>query len=300
MEIFIVILQALLYGVVEGITEWLPISSTGHLIILDDIFNVKATYPEFWDFFLVVIQLGAILAVILRFFKELNPINPKLDKTQRNDIWKVWLKIIIGVIPVCFIALILQFTRLDAYLDNTIIISTALIVYGVIFIALETYLKKDQKKFFTCKDLGLVGKNEAYFKYESTKDMPYMIVFLIGLSQILSLIPGTSRSGVTIVTALLLGCSRTCGAEFSFYLSIPVMIGASLVKFISFMGEGVAWDLNMTLYLVFGLLAAFITSLVIINTLMKFIKKHTFIGFGYYRIVLGVVLIILVLAGVMN
>ena len=130
--------------------------------------------------------------------------------------------------------------------------------------------------------------------------MPYMIVFLIGLSQILSLIPGTSRSGVTIVTALLLGCSRTCGAEFSFYLSIPVMIGASLVKFISFMGEGVAWDLNMTLYLVFGLLAAFITSLVIINTLMKFIKKHTFIGFGYYRIVLGVVLIILVLAGVMN
>ncbi len=299
MEIFIVILQALLYGVVEGITEWLPISSTGHLIILDDIFNVKATYPEFWDFFLVVIQLGAILAVILRFFKELNPVNPKLEKAQRNDIWKVWLKIIIGVLPVCFIALVLQITELDSYLDNTIIISIALILYGLIFIALETFIKKDQKKFLTCRDIGLVGKNEAYFKYESTKDMPYQIALIIGLSQVLSLIPGTSRSGVTIVTALLLGCSRTCGAEFSFYLSIPVMIGASLIKFISFMSAGVAWDLNMTLYLVFGLISAFVTSLIIINTLMKFIKKHTFIGFGYYRILLGIVLIILVCAGVM-
>ena len=240
------------------------------------------------------------MAVILKFFKELNPINPKLSKENRNDIWKVWLKIIIGVVPVCFIALILQISGLDAYLDNTLIVSIALIIYGFIFIALETFIKKDQKKFLTCQDLGLIGKGEAYFKYQSTKDMPYMIVFLIGLSQILSLIPGTSRSGVTIVTALLLGCSRTCGAEFSFYLSIPVMIGASLVKFISFMGEVVAWDLNMTLYMVFGLLAAFITSLVIINTLMKFIKKHTFIGFGYYRILLGAILIILVAAGVMN
>ena len=300
MEIFIVILQALLYGVVEGITEWLPISSTGHLIILDDIFNIQSTYPEFWDFFLVVIQLGAILAVILRFFKELNPINPKLKREERNDIWKVWLKIIIGVIPVCFVALLLQVLDLDKYLDNTLIVAIALIVYGFIFIVLETYIKKDQRKFITCKDLGLIGKEEKYFKYESTKDLPYTIVLAIGLSQILSLIPGTSRSGVTIVTALLLGCSRTCGAEFSFYLSIPVMIGASLVKLISFVGEGVAWDLNMTLYLVFGLLAAFITSLIIINTLMKFIKKHTFIGFGYYRILLGLVLVLLFAFGVMN
>ena len=166
MEIFIVILQALLYGVVEGITEWLPISSTGHLIILDDIFNVQATYPEFWDFFLVVIQLGAIMAVILKFFKELNPINPKLSKENRNDIWKVWLKIIIGVVPVCFIALILQISGLDAYLDNTLIVSIALIIYGFIFIALETFIKKDQKKFLTCQDLGLIGKGEAYFKYQ--------------------------------------------------------------------------------------------------------------------------------------
>ena len=300
MEIFIVILQALLYGVVEGITEWLPISSTGHLIILDDIFNIQSTYPEFWDFFLVVIQLGAILAVILRFFKELNPINPKLKREERNDIWKVWLKIIIGVIPVCFVALLLQVLDLDKYLDNTLIVAIALVVYGIIFIVLETYIKKDQRKFITCKDLGLIGKEEKYFKYESTKDLPYTIVLVIGLSQILSLIPGTSRSGVTIVTALLLGCSRTCGAEFSFYLSIPVMIGASLVKLISFVGEGVAWDLNMTLYLVFGLLAAFITSLIIINTLMKFIKKHTFIGFGYYRILLGLVLLLLFAFGVMN
>ena len=300
MEIFIVILQALLYGVVEGITEWLPISSTGHLIILDDIFNIQSTYPEFWDFFLVVIQLGAILAVILRFFKELNPINPKLKREERNDIWKVWLKIIIGVIPVCFVALLLQVLDLDKYLDNTLIVAIALVVYGIIFIVLETYIKKDQRKFITCKDLGLIGKEEKYFKYESTKDLPYTIVLAIGLSQILSLIPGTSRSGVTIVTALLLGCSRTCGAEFSFYLSIPVMIGASLVKLISFVGEGVAWDLNMTLYLVFGLLAAFITSLIIINTLMKFIKKHTFIGFGYYRILLGLVLVLLFAFGVMN
>ena len=195
--------------------------------------------------------------------------------------------------------MVLQLTGLDSYLDNTIIISIALIVYGLIFIALETFIKKDQKKFFTCRDLGLVGKDQAYFKYESTVDMPYLIALLIGISQILSLIPGTSRSGVTIVTALILGCSRSCGAEFSFYLSIPVMIGASLLKFITFMGEGVAWDLNMTLYLVFGLLSAFITSLIIINTLMKFIRRHTFIGFGYYRVLLGIVLIILVCCGVM-
>lgn len=300
MEILIVILQALLYGVVEGITEWLPISSTGHLIILDDIFQIQATYPEFWDFFLVVIQLGAILAVIVKFFKELNPINPKLDKEGRNDIWKIWLKIIIGIIPVGVIALILQVTEVDQYLDSTLIVSIALIVYGLFFIILETFLKKDQTAFLRCQETGLIGRNAKYFKYETTKDIPYQIVLIIGISQILSLIPGTSRSGVTIVTALLVGCSRTCGAEFSFYLSIPVMIGASLVKLISFLGEGVAWNLDMTLYMVFGLASAFITSLVIINTLMKFIKKHTFIGFGYYRIILGIVLIILLCCGVLN
>ena len=300
MEIFVVILQALLYGVVEGITEWLPISSTGHLIILDDIFQVQAKYPEFWDFFLVAIQLGAILAVVLRFFKELNPINPKKKKKERGDIYRVWLKIIIGILPVGFIALAMELTGLSDLIDNTLVVAFALIVYGLIFIVLEARIKKDQVNFISCQELGLIGKKETYFKYESTKDLPYKIVLLIGISQILSLIPGTSRSGVTIVTALLLGCSRTCGAEFSFYLSIPVMAGASLVKLISFVNEGVAWNLDMTLYMIFGLGAAFITSLIIINTLMKFIKKHTFIGFGYYRIVLGVILIGLFAFGVLN
>ena len=300
MEIFVVILQALLYGVVEGITEWLPISSTGHLIILDDIFQVQAKYPEFWDFFLVAIQLGAILAVVLRFFKELNPINPKISKKERGDIYRVWLKIIIGILPVGFIALAMELTGLSDLIDNTLVVAFALIVYGLIFIVLEARIKKDQVNFISCQELGLIGKKEIYFKYESTKDLPYKIVLLIGISQILSLIPGTSRSGVTIVTALLLGCSRTCGAEFSFYLSIPVMAGASLVKLISFVNEGVAWNLDMTLYMIFGLGAAFITSLIIINTLMKFIKKHTFIGFGYYRIVLGVILIDLFAFGVLN
>ena len=300
MEIFVVILQALLYGVVEGITEWLPISSTGHLIILDDIFQVQAKYPEFWDFFLVAIQLGAILAVVLRFFKELNPINPKISKKERGDIYRVWLKIIIGILPVGFIALAMELTGLSDLIDNTLVVAFALIVYGLIFIVLEARIKKDQVNFISCQELGLIGKKETYFKYKSTKDLPYKIVLLIGISQILSLIPGTSRSGVTIVTALLLGCSRTCGAEFSFYLSIPVMAGASLVKLISFVNEGVAWNLDMTLYMIFGLGAAFITSLIIINTLMKFIKKHTFIGFGYYRIVLGVILIGLFAFGVLN
>ena len=300
MEIFVVILQALLYGVVEGITEWLPISSTGHLIILDDIFQVQAKYPEFWDFFLVAIQLGAILAVVLRFFKELNPINPKISKKERGDIYRVWLKIIIGILPVGFIALAMELTGLSDLIDNTLVVAFALIVYGLIFIVLEARIKKDQVNFISCQELGLIGKKETYFKYKSTKDLPYKIVLLIGISQILSLIPGTSRSGVTIVTALLLGCSRTCGAEFSFYLSIPVMAGASLVKLISFVNEGVAWNLDMTLYMIFGLGAAFITSLIIINTLMKFIKKHTFIGFGYYRIALGVILIGLFAFGVLN
>lgn len=284
-------LKAIVYGIVEGITEWLPVSSTGHLIILDSFFGTSKMYGAgFWEFFLVVIQLGAILAVIVGFFKDLNPLNPKLSSKERNNIFVVWLKIIIGVIPAGIVGVIFELLDITEALDNVLVVATTLLVYGILFIIIETIRKRHEYNVLLLKDLNFYSKNHRLYKYESTLDLDYRIVIGIGIAQILSLIPGTSRSGITILAALLLGCSRTCASQFSFYLSIPIMLGASIIKFVSFFRDGISMNVNEIIYLSIGIIFAFLTSILIIKSLMKFIRKHTFIGFGYYRIVLSIVL----------
>lgn len=298
---FLVALQAIIYGIVEGITEWLPVSSTGHLIILDSFFKTSETYgPEFWSFFLVIIQLGAILAVIIGFFKELNPINPNLSKKERTNIRKVWLKIIIGVIPAGIVGVLLEAIGFSDAMGHVLVVATTLAVYGVLFILIEQYRKKKDGDVILLKEMQFYSKNHPVYKYDDVKNLDYKIVIVIGLAQILSLIPGTSRSGVTILAALLLGCSRTCASKFSFYLSIPVMLGASLIKLVTFMRTGVSLTTDNIILLVVGLVFGFLTSVLIIKTLMKFIRKHTFIGFGYYRIALSILLFVLFGAGLIT
>lgn len=298
---FIAVIKAIVYGIVEGITEWLPVSSTGHLIILNSFFQTSEMYGDpFREFFLVFIQLGAILAVIVGFFKELNPINPKLNSRERKNILGVWGKIIVGVIPAGLIGVLFEALDIDAYLDNVIIVATTLFVYGVLFIIIETYRKRRTMEIQVLKEMNFYSKNHTEFVYGDVADLDYKIVLAIGCAQILSLIPGTSRSGVTILAALLLGCSRTCASKFSFYLSIPIMLGASLVKFLSFNQAGIEWSTNGIIYATVGLAFAFITSILIIKTLLRFIKKHTFIGFGYYRIALSIVLFTLIGVGLIS
>ncbi len=294
------ILKAILYGIVEGISEWLPISSTGHLIVLDGFLHMEETYPDFWPFFLVVIQLGAILAIVVNFFSELNPFSFKKTKLERNGVFKTWWKIILGVLPCVLVALPYEIFDLDKIFDTSLAVSLALILYGVVFIFIEKINIKNQAEFELSKKLGLRHENEKYCLYETVEDLDYKTVLLIGCAQILSLIPGTSRSGVTIMAALLLGASRSCGAKFSFYLSLPVMVGASALKLFTFMKTGITLDLVMWEYLIIGCAVAFLVSLLVINTLMKFIKKHTFIGFGYYRIALGALILILLFAEVIH
>ncbi len=298
---FIAVIKAIVYGIVEGITEWLPVSSTGHLIIINSFFQTSQMYGDpFWEFFLVFIQLGAILAVIVGFFKELNPINPKISSRDRKSILGVWGKIIVGIIPAGLIGVLFEALDIDAYLDNVIIVATTLFVYGVLFIIIESYRKRKGMEVQVLKEMKFYSKNHAESIYDDVKDLDYKIVLIIGCAQTLSLIPGTSRSGVTILSALLLGCSRTCASKFSFYLSIPIMLGASLVKFLSFSQVGIQWNTNEIIYATVGLVFAFITSILIIKTLLKFIKNHTFIGFGYYRIALSIVLFTLLGAGLIS
>lgn len=277
------IIKAILFGIVEGITEWLPVSSTGHMIILESIFDVKESYGEaFWNLFLVVIQLGAILAVIICFFNKLNPFfgkslvdnNKKKDKREKNLIWLLWCKVLIACLPAAIIGLLFD-DLLDKYLYNSITVIITLILYGILFIIIE---KRNEK---------------TVFKTTNTYDLSFKNALFIGCFQLLALIPGTSRSGVTILGAMLLLCDRKVASEFSFYLSIPVMFGASLLKSIKYFISGNTLILNQYIFLAIGLIVAFAISLLVIKFLLSYIKKHDFKVFGYYRIILGIVLIFL-------
>ncbi len=266
------VLKAILFGIVEGITEWLPISSTGHMILLEEFVKLDVS-KEFWSLFLVVIQLGAILAVVVFFFNKLNPINFKKTKEERYEIWSLWFKVIVAVLPAAVIGLLFD-DLLDKYLYNFLTVSIMLIVYGVLFVIVEN-----------------LNKNKS-FKYENSKQMTYKLALIIGVIQLLALIPGTSRSGVTILGAMLIGCSRTLSAEFSFFLSIPVMLGASALKVLKFILEGNTMVLNEIYILLIGMIVAFMVSIFVIKFLMDFIKKRDFKPFGYYRVILGIILII--------
>ena len=280
MGAFLEILKAILFGIVEGVTEWLPVSSTGHIILLDEFIKLNIS-TAFYDLFEIVIQLGAILAVIVLFFHKLNPFSSKKDQKQKNNTWQLWFKVIVAVIPSAVIGLLVD-EPLDMFLRstpvmgtnlNTIVVAAMLILYGVAFIMVE---KRNAKTKFRIRKVG---------------EIDYKTALIIGLFQCLSIIPGTSRSGSTILGAILLGVSRSTGAEFSFFLAIPTMLGASALKLLKFLMEGVGISGLELGVLAVGCAVSFVVSLAVIKGLMQYVRKHSFSVFGVYRIVLGAVVI---------
>lgn len=269
---FIELLKAILFGIVEGITEWLPVSSTGHIILLDEFIKLKVSSEEFKDMFDVVIQLGAILAVVVLFFNKLNPLAPKKTADEKKNTWLLWAKVVVAVLPSAVIGVLFE-DFLDTYLYSYIVVALALILYGVAFILVE---KKNKDKTL---------------KIESVHDIDFKTAIFIGCFQCLSLIPGTSRSGSTILGAILLGVGRSTGAEFSFFLAIPTMLGASALKTLKFILEGVSVTSTDIGVLVVGCVVSFIVSLLVIKGLMDYVRKHNFSVFGWYRIVLGILVV---------
>ena len=265
------LLKAILFGIVEGITEWLPVSSTGHLILLDQFIKLDVS-EAFMEMFEVVIQLGAILAVILLFFRKLNPFALSKDAQQKKDTWTLWFKVVVAVLPSAVIGLALD-DWMDAHLYNYVVVAITLILYGVAFLFVEKKPLGNQKQI------------------AEVWDIDYRTAIFIGCFQCLSLIPGTSRSGSTILGAILLGVSRSAGAEFSFFLAIPTMLGASALKLLKFLMEGVAMTSTEVGVLAVGCIVSFVVSLLVIKGLMEYVRKHSFSVFGYYRIVLGILVL---------
>ncbi len=264
-------LKALLFGIIEGITEWLPVSSTGHLILLQEFFSLKVR-PEFWELFEVFIQLGAILAVVLLYFPRLLPFSRKEGKWQSDKAtWIMWAKIAISCIPAAVLGLLAD-DWINAHFYNWQTVSVMLILFGIAFLVIEKWNKTRTPR---------IG---------SISEITYRTALYIGLFQLIAAVfPGTSRSGATIVGALLLGVSRTVAAEYTFFLAIPVMAGASLLKLFKF---GFDFTTNELLLLAIGFLSAFVVSVLVIRFLMQFIKKHDFTAFGWYRIALGLAVIL--------
>ena len=267
---FFELLKAILFGIVEGITEWLPVSSTGHLILLDEFVKLKVS-PEFMEMFEVVIQLGAILAVILLFFRKLNPFALSKTTEEKKSTWSLWFKVVVAVLPSAVIGLLLD-DWMDEHLYNYIVVAIALILYGVAFLFVEK------------KPLSGTPIAEVW-------DIDYKTAIFIGCFQCLSLIPGTSRSGSTILGAILLGVGRSAGAEFSFFLAIPTMLGASALKLVKYVLEGVSMTATEMGVLAVGCIVSFAVSLLVIKGLMEYVRKHSFSVFGVYRIVLGVLVL---------
>ncbi len=265
---FIEFLKVVVLGIVEGFTEWLPISSTGHMILVDEIIHLNVT-DSFMSMFRVVIQLGAILAVVVLYFRKLNPFDSGKTAMQKRVTLHLWIKIAVACVPAAVFGLLLD-DWMDAHLYNGYVVAAMLILYGVLFIVLE----------------NRNGYRE--FPIQRTGQISYLTALYIGLFQVLSLIPGTSRSGATILGAMILGCSRSASAEFSFFLGIPVMFGASLLKIVKF---GFHFTGVEIFYLISGMLIAFVVSVYSIRFLMGYIKRNDFKLFGYYRIVLGVVVL---------
>ena len=264
-------LKAVLFGIVEGITEWLPVSSTGHLILLDEFVELQVS-EAFYEMFQVVIQLGAILAVIVLFFHKLNPFSPKKDALQKKGTWQLWFKVVVAVVPSAVVGLLLD-DWMDAHLYRYEVVAVMLIVYGVAFLFVEKW------------------NASRSFKITDVSQIDYRTAFLMGAFQCLSLIPGTSRSGSTILGAIILGVSRSAGAEFSFFMAIPTMLGASALKLLKFFMENVRTSGTEVMVLITGCIVSFIVSVVVIKGLMEYVRKHSFSVFGIYRIVLGIAVV---------
>ena len=278
------ILKAVLLGIVEGITEWLPVSSTGHLILLNEFVNLNVS-EEFQSMFDVVIQLGAILAVIALFFYKLNPFALRKTKDERKQTWGLWFKVVAAIIPSGIVGVLFD-DWMDEHLHNGIVVAIALIVYGIAFLVVE------QRK--TGKYQRVNGKSVPAVQKKAiadVHDIGWMTAIGIGVFQCLSLIPGTSRSGSTILGAIMLGVGRAAGAEFSFFMAIPTMLGASAIKLLKFMVSGVGITQSEIMILLVGCVVSFIVSLLVIKGLMDYVRRHSFSVFGVYRIILGAVVL---------
>lgn len=272
MNLMIELLKAIVLGIVQGITEWLPISSTGHMILVNELMPLTvladaAANKEFVDMFMVVIQFGSILAVLLLYFHKLNPFSPRKNAYEKRSTIDLWLKVIVAVVPAGIIGVLFD-DLIDAYFYNPITVAAMLILYGVAFLIIENRHRRPSVTSF--------------------EKMSYKTALAIGVFQVLALIPGTSRSGATILGAVLLGCSRGIAAEFSFFLAVPVMFGASLLKLIKMK---IAFSLATASVLIVGMVVAFIVSVFAIRFLMGYIRKHDFKAFGVYRIALGILVL---------
>ena len=263
------VLKVIIFGIVEGITEWLPISSTGHLIILEELLKLNQS-EAFFEMFQVVIQLGAVLAVVVIYFHKLNPFSPKKTQNQKMMTWQIWIKVLIGCIPAGVIGLLFD-NLIDKWLYHWYVVAITLILYGILFIVVENYQKERKPKVTRMSQLSVP------------------MILIIGVFQMLALIPGTSRSGATIVGALMIGVSRSLAAEYTFFLAIPVMFGASLVKLVKF---GFDFTVMQAVLLILGMAVSFAVSIVAIKFLMSYIRKNDFKVLGYYRIVLGIVVLL--------
>ena len=264
-------IKVILLGIVEGITEWLPISSTGHLILVDEFVKLGAS-EAFKEMFNVVVQLGAILAVVVLYFNKLNPFSKKKSRKEQVETIQLWMKVVVACIPAAVLGILFD-DWMEAHLHNYIVVSLMLVLYGVLFILVENWNKGNSAKVTKLSELS------------------YQTALIIGAFQVLSLIPGTSRSGATILGALLIGVSRYVAAEFTFFLAIPVMFGASGLKILKFVMEGGGFTGMEAAMLIVGCVVAFFVSVLAIKFLMGYIKKNDFKVFGYYRIVLGVLVL---------
>ena len=263
------LLKTILIGVVEGLTEWLPISSTGHMILVDEFIKLDVS-KQFMDMFLVVIQLGAILAVVVLNFEKLNPFSPWKSKLQKQNTFKLWYKVILACIPAAVVGFPLNHW-MEEHLMTTPVVASMLILYGVLFIIVENY------------------NRYRIPKARDVEHLDYKTAFAIGLFQVLALVPGTSRSGATILGGIILGASRQAAAEFTFFLAIPVMFGASLLKLVKF---GFNYTASEVMILIVGMVTAFIVSILSIKFLLHYIKKNDFTAFGWYRIALGIIVFV--------
>ena len=283
------LLKAVLFGIVEGVTEWLPISSTGHLILLDEFItlNVSDAFKSMFD---VVIQLGAILAVIVLFFHKLNPFSPSKSGAEKKQTWQLWFKVIAAIIPSGIVGVLFD-DWMDAHLHNAVVVSIALIVYGIAFILVERRNTRGEFQRISTKD-GMTVARLKQNSVDNVYDITYRTALTIGLFQCLSLIPGTSRSGSTILGAILIGVGRSAGAEFSFFMAIPTMLGASAIKMLKFLLSGVSATGTEIGVLVVGCVVSFVVSLLVIKGLMQYVRSHSFSAFGVYRIVLGIVVLV--------
>lgn len=266
---FLEIIKVIILGVVEGITEWLPISSTGHLILTNNFLNLNVS-SSFMEMFEDLIQLGAIMAVVILYFNKLNPINFKKTKEERLDIINLWLKVAVASVPAAIVGFSFK-DFFEEHFNNYIVVALMLIIYGILFIVIENKSK---------------GKE---YKINSLKELTYRTCLAIGLFQVLSIIPGTSRSGATILGAMIIGTKRDVGAEFTFFLAIPVICGASLFELLKF---GFAFTTSEIVILLLGMAVSFITSFIAIKFLVSYVKKHDFKVFGYYRIILGIIVLL--------